>query len=939
MAVYQIYINYFNRNGSLVTTEELVYEIPYTSGGDNIFVDPRVKNEMGKTGTFEFTVNYGHPYYDCWNQMKTMLRVTYYGVTIFYGRVLTIDVDRISGKKSIHCEGYLAFLMDSQFEGKTDDERPKISGSAYIDQLINNHNTQMGTTVNPPKTILRGYMPGSYGSTPVDQQVKVADSARYGSTGWQDTASAFSNLTGEYGGYLRTRYSDGNVYLDWLDNYFNNTEADRVIEVASNVINLNDSTEVDNIFTVVIPIGNKVNEGQTSDKLYLSPRELYVKDIGNHFTDEELNRGYHRKADYLSSLDDYGIIYKMISFPNAETQTDLASWAWDWIRENYHGGITSFNATALDLKIIGEADNPLLAGDRVTVRYPIGNGDIRSQVLTIVTAEYDLHHPEKNSYTIGIPDVRLNRTYGEKVNKKSSSSGGKGAGGGRGIKKPNTEESNDDDDEGNRINWKRHIITTSVNAEEYQAYKQKYGDEAAASIWKAAEIDLVQAESGNDRSKANIRSMIFNYKNGISLVEAGKVDGPVDVQRMYDYEQAYASVLFHTTGDVDFKTRDKVLGSEPETLMSFKSGDRAYQMSMSALGINPTTGKIIRNSQKITTGVSGTTGTFAGAKIKLPGSAGEKVKKILDDATGELKGVVNADGTQALIEMFDPSTVGETGVTPVKTVEQDGKNGGSVAAGSGGDLGGWKVTLNKPLTYTDGGKTYTVPAGSVASTDFHITKTYDSLKAKLLVVDVLLADYAKIGTLEALKATVDTITSNKITAGTYVSAASMTCTNLFASNTVDAGVVKAGIVNSDNSVNLGRCFNSAMFVEDGNTIKLQLSRANGEAGIEPYFNIAATNKYKTDVAAARANGRNDVYGNGVTLDPGESTTIYLKYNDGGNVYNTGKTISVSANSGGGGEHAHSTVISYLRTEDGVGVFKRVGGDRIGYQYNLTIYWD
>ena len=109
--MYDIYIkNYANSNGVVQTAEALLYSIPLTSTyRSNILTDPVVKTEMGKAGTLEFSVHPDHPYYNCWQQMKTIMRIVYDGTTIFRGRALTID-NTLFGDKKIHCESDLLSL-------------------------------------------------------------------------------------------------------------------------------------------------------------------------------------------------------------------------------------------------------------------------------------------------------------------------------------------------------------------------------------------------------------------------------------------------------------------------------------------------------------------------------------------------------------------------------------------------------------------------------------------------------------------------------------------------------------------------------------------------------------------------------------------------------------------------------------------------------------
>ena len=67
-----------------------------------------------------------------------------------------------------------------------------------------------------------------------------------------------------------------------------------------------------------------------------------------------------------------------------------------------------------------------LVGQRVPVIYidPFIHQEVQ-QTLTIISCDYNLESPDKNNYKIGIPDVAMNKVYGE-TKKKSGGGGGGG---------------------------------------------------------------------------------------------------------------------------------------------------------------------------------------------------------------------------------------------------------------------------------------------------------------------------------------------------------------------------------------------------------------------------------------------------------------------------------------------------------------------------------
>lgn len=508
--IFEIYIKNFNDSaGQYTTNEELAYTIPMNPGEENAFLDPKVTGEMGKAGTFEFGMNPGHPFYESLCQMKTIFRIVYDGDTIFRGRVLTIDVSHMNGAKKIHCEGDLAFLLDSQIEGVSDNDRSKTNALPYMNELISSHNSQMIEGMSDKMFVL-GEVPGTYSSAIESEQKANPDSDyRYGSGSWRDSQSAWNDLTNSFGGYIRTRYQNGTCYLDWLDQYYRSGVNPQVIEIGDNVIDLTSNSEVNNIFTAVIPVGSS-NEGKNlyingyQTSVHGNNNRILVPDICKVFSDAELNKGFHSKSDYEHAIDDYGIIYHTETFSNADTQAKLWEYATDWIKNNYIGGLYSFNVSALDMHIIGDSDGKFLVGDKVIIRYP--DVDARNEnpeamitkTLTVMSITYDLYHPEKNTYKIGVPNAILKRNYGEKANKKTRAASSSGISTQIAEDEIRNKEKEIFEESRNLLEhediWSL-VITKTEGSKEYEDYQKKYGDDAYAALLAVPEMILYDAQS------------------------------------------------------------------------------------------------------------------------------------------------------------------------------------------------------------------------------------------------------------------------------------------------------------------------------------------------------------------------------------------------------------------------------------------------------------
>ena len=824
--MYSIYIkNYLESDGTPHTAENLLYSIPISdtdSGAGNVLIDPVVKNEMGKTGTLEFGMAPNHPYYNRLMQMKTIMRVDYDGTCIFRGRVLTIDTSPLTGERKVHLEGDLAFLMDSIQPGVKEEERPEVSVLTYLQSLLQEHNNQMAEENSNDKKIFPGELPGNYSaSIDATQKIAVNENLNFGSNSWENTMNALDSLTKEYGGYFRTRYTNGTCYLDWLDNCFNYTENSQLIEIGENLIDISGTTEVENIFTALIPIGRSHGEdiyieGYRED-VHGHNKRILVPQIVGLFSDAELNKGPHSKSDYQNAVDNYGIIYKTQSFGNADTQEKLWGYAIDWIKNNYVGGITSFDISALDMHHVNGQIAKYLYGDRVRIIYPDmsshtdGNTPKIQKVLTVMHAQYYLHNPEKNNYGIGLPTLLLSKSYGKN---KSAGSGGDGGSASGGIGGGN----NQDDER--YLQLKREIEEIQQLAWDYVAnaryngdiYAQltaedpKKGNAALVSTYLMVQEGLL---AGEDRPtsgvhKKRLQKMWIDGVNG-KLEMAGPVDPALKLT------DAQIDQLNQVNRVISFNAVNQEFGMRQAleiTAGSFPDKTPSDKLLMKVGLVRSSSGSLVRPQGSIELW-NEYKDQFGSAKPSLSifgdgtlNNIKQNIGKGTPGADPSDETTIKMDGATALTQLLNPSTVGLPGVTPQLTLEEDGANG-ALAAGAGGDLGGWKITLNKPMTYkatVDGKqKTFTVNSGQVAADDMHFTKKYDSVYAELAVFDQMYADYAQIGTLVALKAEIDELTTKSITtdnlsseigkidnlninnlAGSYVSGTTVSGTKVYA---------------------------------------------------------------------------------------------------------------------------------------------------------------
>lgn len=458
--MFDVYIKNYMNGSTKVTTETKMLSVPLKDAETKFINKPILNLDWSATGSFDFEIEPRSPFYNSFLHLRTIIRVEYDGDTIFRGRVLTIG-NTMWGTKRIKCEDQYGFFRDAQHEGVADDKRSMITLSSYVRSLIDDYNRQMAN--EPDKMFYVGEIPGNYSSSITADQRCPDISEKFGSSSWQEIKACLDDVGSGYGGHWRVRYVGGRAYLDLLKNYFNATINSQPIELKKNLLDLSNNYQVDNIFTVVIPLGSSESSttGNTTTTVTTTisgynthlheSNYIKVPDLLNIFSASELNSGYHTLEDYRDAIANYGMIFKTVSFGNADSPALLWDYATDWIKNNYLGAVSDFSIKVVDFHQLGETPSfessrstqKFMVGDRVRVIYPIfvnGERQLKEEIMTIKGISYDLYNPENTTLTIGIPSDLLDHEYGQKKTKakktksKDNSSGTtvpKGGGGGK----------------------------------------------------------------------------------------------------------------------------------------------------------------------------------------------------------------------------------------------------------------------------------------------------------------------------------------------------------------------------------------------------------------------------------------------------------------------------------------------------------------------------
>ena len=361
-------------------------------------LSPKLTLEMGKAGSLEFTVPAGHPYMNELKQLTKPMSVNLDGEKIFRGRILS-GSRTFYNQREVYCEGVLSYLVDSvqkavKFNGKT---------HALFRQIISNHNSRMpiekqfivgNITVEDRDIILTGQSEdvGQYDYSQIAIN-SVVDN-------WNTTYDYIENCLISYcGGYLVVRQVNSVNYIDWIKDYSNT--ATQEIVFGKNLLDLTDESTAEDIFTVLIPLGD------------------------NNLTIASVNGGSDELVD-SEAVSTYGRIIRTQVFSNVTDPNTLLANGRQYLVNN--GDVpNTLTITAVDLHNVDSTIKSIHLGDRVYIKSSFHD---LSRYLTCTKIEYDLEKPENTVYTFGREKQTLTQRYREDKRAQSDTYNNSANGGG-----------------------------------------------------------------------------------------------------------------------------------------------------------------------------------------------------------------------------------------------------------------------------------------------------------------------------------------------------------------------------------------------------------------------------------------------------------------------------------------------------------------------------
>lgn len=362
---------------------QLIYE-----PGDRelLVLQPKLTLEMGAAGSLDFRVPPTHPYYDSLKQLTTVITAKLDNAEIFRGRVLSNTRD-FNNFRQTYCEGCLSYLVDSVQKGEA------YNGTAHslFRQIISKHNS----LVDAAKQFTVGNI------TVDDKDLKIAGksttneqdpdeyTAEYGRQiyldsivdNWSTTLDYINQCLIDYqGGYLMVRRVGSTNYIDWIKEY--SSTATQEIEFGVNLLDLTEEISADELFTVLIPIGDE------------------------NLTIASVNGGSIELVD-STNVAKYGRIVRTEVFSDVNSASTLLENGRNYLANEANVPVT-FTIKAVDLSMIDNAVAAIRLGDRVKIKSEPHN---LNGYYTCTKIEYDFADPANTVFTFGNPHQTLTRRY------------------------------------------------------------------------------------------------------------------------------------------------------------------------------------------------------------------------------------------------------------------------------------------------------------------------------------------------------------------------------------------------------------------------------------------------------------------------------------------------------------------------------------------------
>lgn len=211
-----------------------------------LILEPKLKMEINRAGSFEFKMPPNHPRYNSLTNVRTVIRIFENGTEIWRGRVLD-QTDDIYKIRTVTCEGVLAYLNDFQAGPHGSSTR---SPSQMMDDIFAIYNKYATQYRNLRKGNVIGFGDKKFYTAKNDAYHNLSD-------------AFFSEMVGACGGFVRLRYAGGEVadltqptYVDYYQTL--STSSTQNIQFGVNLLDYAHKKSGSDVYTAITPVGGTV---------------------------------------------------------------------------------------------------------------------------------------------------------------------------------------------------------------------------------------------------------------------------------------------------------------------------------------------------------------------------------------------------------------------------------------------------------------------------------------------------------------------------------------------------------------------------------------------------------------------------------------------------------------------------------------------------------
>lgn len=371
-------------------------------------ISPKLTTELGKTGTFDFTIPPQNTNYDKIKKLKSIITIYQDGEEIWRGRVLNDKLD-FYNRKQVECEGELAFLLDTiqrpfEFQGT-----PK----ELFQKFINSHNSEVEEQ--------KRFKIRNVTVTDTNDYINRENSS-YATT-WD---SINDKLVETNGGYLETGpLENGERYIDYISEYTQINS--QTIEFGKNLLDITQYAKGEDIKTAIIPIGkDKLNIASINNNKDYIYNETAVNLFGWIFDTVEYNditlaeNLLKKGTEYLENVINEKLTIELTAVDLHYLNCDISKFRkGDWVRviSKPHSLDKLFQVTKLSISLDNPKSSKLTLGQTFSTLTQKNNKESKTIVNTVNILSEESKQNKENISSVQENVTNLDSTIIE-INKK-----------------------------------------------------------------------------------------------------------------------------------------------------------------------------------------------------------------------------------------------------------------------------------------------------------------------------------------------------------------------------------------------------------------------------------------------------------------------------------------------------------------------------------------